>query len=450
MDDKANFFRRFANTAYVAVLAYQERRIPFWPIERIERLQQHRLRSIIQHAYDTVPFYREVMDKSRLRPEDFKTAADLEALPLIDGTWVRENTEQFLSSRYVDRPRLSLQTSSAYTYVQKLIHWNYAAIFRRLICAERDRVVLNRLLEKGWGQVQLFLLPENSVSLKMRRFWDGQILAPRNLAHRYFSQPERPFHEAVAFINTIKPQVVFSYGSYAEEFFWFLAENKPQIALPRVWMYGGDMLSQTRKKLIEETFGCMVYSTYQSVETGKIGFQCEHREGFHLNIDLCSVRLIDKSGQNVKQGQEGEVVISNLYNRAMVLLNYRLGDLGILATKPCSCGRGLPLLEQLKGRVSEIIHLPNGRRIDSETLMLSFKDELDTSLLAQVSQPGPYRVLWRIVPSSSMDREGLARRLLEKSRSIFGDIDVRVEFLEKIPRTSAGKLLRVIPLKAGT
>jgi hypothetical protein len=47
MDDKANFFRRFANTAYVAVLAYQERRIPFWPIERIERLQQYRLRSMI-------------------------------------------------------------------------------------------------------------------------------------------------------------------------------------------------------------------------------------------------------------------------------------------------------------------------------------------------------------------------------------------------------------------
>jgi phenylacetate-CoA ligase len=403
---------------------------------------------MIQHAYNTVPFYREVMDKRRLRPKDFKTAADLEALPLIDGIRVRENTEQFLSSQYEDRFRLSLQTSSAYTYVQKLIHWNYAAILRRLICAERDRVVLNRLLEKGWGQVQLFLLPENSVSLKMRRFWDGQTLAPRNLAHRYFFQPERPFHEAVAFINSIKPQVVFSYGSYAEEFFWFLAENRPQIALPKIWMYGGDMLSQTRKKLIEETFGCMVYSTYQSVETGKIGFQCENREGFHLNIDLCSVRLIDKLGQNVKPGEEGEVVISNLYNRAMVLLNYRLGDLGILTTKPCSCGRGFPLLEQLKGRVSEIIYLPNGRRIDSETLMFSFKDELGPSLLAQISQPGPDQVLWRIVPSLSMDREGLARRLLKKSNSIFGNVEVHVEFFEKIPRTSAGKFLRVIPLKA--
>jgi phenylacetate-CoA ligase len=161
------------------------------------------------------------------------------------------------------------------------------------------------------------------------------------------------------------------------------------------------------------------------------------------------VRLIDKFGQNVKPGEEGEVVISNLYNRAMVLLNYRLGDLGILTTKPCSCGRGFPLLEQLKGRVSEIIYLPNGRRIDSETLMFSFKDELGPSLLAQISQPGPDQVLWRIVPSLSMDREGLARRLLKKSNSIFGNVKVHVEFLEKIPRTSAGKFLRVIPLKTG-
>jgi len=46
------------------------------------------------------------------------------------------------------------------------------------------------------------------------------------------------------------------------------------------------MLSETGRKLIEKNFGCIVYATYQTVETGKIGFQCERREGFHLNIDL--------------------------------------------------------------------------------------------------------------------------------------------------------------------
>ena len=194
----------------------------------------------------------------------------------------------------------------------------------------------------------------------------------------------------------------------------------------------------------------MVYSTYQTVETGKIGFQCERREGFHLNIDLSPIRLIDESGQTVGPGHLGEVVVSNLYNRAMVLLNYRLGDLGVLATKPCPCGRSLPLLEKLEGRVFETIRLPDGRRFITDVLEIDFKDEMRSSLQAQISQLDPTRSCGKLYPPLSADREALDTRLLEKSKSIFGDIEVEVEFVEKIPRTSAGKFLRVIPLKTGT
>jgi phenylacetate-CoA ligase len=274
-------------------------------------------------------------------------------------------------------------------------------------------------------------------------------LTNRRIARRSFFSPERHFDEVVSQMNTVKPQVVFSYGSYAEEFFRFLADRQQQIALPKVWMYGGDMLSETLRGWMEKNFGCIVYSTYQTVETGKIGFQCERREGFHLNIDLCPVRLIDESGQTVEPGRQGEVVVSNLYNRAMVLLNYRLGDLGMMATKPCACGRTMPLLEKLGGRVFETIRLPDGRQFITDVLEVDFKDEMKSSLQAQINQVDPHRLLWRIVPCLSTDREALSHRLLEKSKSIFGDIEVGVEFVEKIHRTSAGKFLRVIPLKTG-
>jgi phenylacetate-CoA ligase len=449
MDDKANFFRRFANTAYVAVLAYRERRIPFWPIERIERLQQYRLRSMIQHAYDTVPFYRQVMEERHWRPGDFKNVTELSALPLLDDSLVWSNLDQFMSSPYRHRPMLNVHTSGTYSKIQKPIYWDRLNVLRRLAYNERDRAVLNNLLGQGWGQNQFFLLPEVSVSRIMRKFWDSQILTHRSLAQRSFFSTERPFDEVVSQMNTVKPQVVFSYGSYAEEFFRFLAENRPQISLPRVWMYGGDTLSETGRELIEKNFGCMVYSTYQTVETGKIGFQCERREGFHLNIDLCPIRLIDESGQTVEPGRQGEVVVSNLYNRAMVLLNYRLGDLGVLAMKPCPCGRNLPLLEKLRGRVYEIIRLPDGRRFIADVLEIEFKKELESSLQAQVIQLGSHQVLWRVVPSACVDREALCRKMLEKSKSIFGDMEVKVEFVEKIPRTPAGKFSRILPFKPG-
>lgn len=449
MDDKANFVRRFTNTAYVAVLAYRERRIPFWPFERIERLQQHRLRSIIKHAYDTVPFYRQVMEEHHWRPQDFKKVSDLSTLPLLDDSFVWSNLEQFMSSSYRHRPMLNVHTSGTYSKIQKPIYWDHLNALRRLAYNERDRAVLNRLLKQDWGQNQLFLIPEASVTRTMRKFWDSQIVTHRSLAHRSFFSPERPFDEVISQMNSIKPQVVFSYGSYAEEFFRFLKDRGDQIALPRVWMYGGDMLSETGREFIEKNFGCMVYSTYQTVETGKIGFQCEHRKGFHLNIDLCPIRLIDETGRTVEPGHLGEVVVSNLYNRAMVLLNYRLGDLGVLATKSCPCGRSLPLLEKLGGRVFETIRLPDGRQFIATVLEIEFKRELESSLQAQVSQLGPYRVLWRVVPTAWADREALCRRVLEKSKSIFGDIDVKLEFVEKIPHTPSGKFSRIIPLGAG-
>jgi phenylacetate-coenzyme A ligase PaaK-like adenylate-forming protein len=449
MDDRASLARRFVNTAYVGVLASLERRIPFWPIERLGHLQQHRLRSIIQHAYDTVPFYRQVMEERHWRPRDFKSFTDLSALPLLDDSFVWSNLKQFMSSQYMHRPVLTFHTSGTYSKLQKPIYWDPLNALRRLAYNERDRAVLSRLLGQGWGQNQLFLLPEVSVSRIMRNFWDRQILTHHGIARRSFFSPERPFEEVVSQMNTVKPQVVFSYGSYAEEFFRFLADRRHPMALPKVWMYGGDMLSAAGREFIEKNFDCIVYATYQTVESGKIGFQCERCEGFHLNMDLAPIRLIDESGQTVKPGRPGEVVVSNLYNRAMVLLNYRLGDQGVLATQPCPCGRNLPLLEKLGGRVYETIRLPDGRRFITDVLEIDFKEELKSSLHAQINQVESERLLWKIVPSLSTDREVLRQRLLKKSKSIFGDIEVEVEFVEKIPRTSAGKFLRVIPLKTG-
>jgi len=151
MDDRTRLPRRLVNTAYIAVLAYLERRIPFWPMERLKHLQQHRLRSIIQHAYDTVPFYRQVMEERHLRPEDFKSFADLSVLPLLDDSFVWSNLKQFMSSQYRHRPVLTFHTSGTYSKIQKPIYWDRLNALRRLAYNERDRAVLNKTPWTGLG-----------------------------------------------------------------------------------------------------------------------------------------------------------------------------------------------------------------------------------------------------------------------------------------------------------
>ncbi|HWP47158.1 MAG TPA: hypothetical protein VNM22_08365 [Candidatus Limnocylindrales bacterium] len=445
-----SWMKRFLNSGYVGTLSCIERRLPFWPVEWIERLQCHRIHSIIRHAYRTVPFYRRAMDERGLRPEDFQTVDDLTQLPLIDSFILRNNLDRFTSTCYDEGSRQVWYSSGSQSRAQRTIYWDNASILRELAYAERDRGILNHLIGQSYGQRQLYIFPPTSLTLKIRAFWSSQTLAPRGLAHRQFISIEEPFEAVVEKINTFRPQVVFSYGSYADQFFRFLSDRQWRIALPRVWMYGGDLLSPGGRDLIEKTFGCLVYSAYLSAEAGRIGFQCEYRQGFHLNIDLCAVRLVDEKGRTVPPGEPGEVVISNLRNLGMVLLNYRQGDQGILAQKPCPCGRSLPLLEQLSGRCTDVIRLPNGRELSFLMLEALFKHELKSTLQSRVIQPAPGQIQWQIVPFSSTDRKALQNQLLERARSVLGtDTQVTVEFVEHIPLTPQGKFLRVMAYPEG-
>src|SRR5687768_3860195 len=96
-DEGKSTLERALTTAREAALSAVESRVPFWPAACIEWMQRRRLRSIVRHAYDSVPFYRRAMDERGLLPRDFRTVEDLERLPLIDSLTVRLHADQFIS-----------------------------------------------------------------------------------------------------------------------------------------------------------------------------------------------------------------------------------------------------------------------------------------------------------------------------------------------------------------
>jgi phenylacetate-CoA ligase len=438
--------RRVLDTAAIGLRAGVERTVPFWPRPWIEAMQRRRLRAIVRHAYDTVPFYRVAMDERGLRPADFRTVADLERLPIIDGEMLRRDVTRFCSTAYDDRTREIRYSTGSISGVEKVLYWDKPTLLAKLAHAERDRAVLNRLVGKPWGQRQLYILPESSASLKLRRLWDGRLVVPRALAERRTIESHLPFDAVADEIDAFRPDVIYSYGAYADVFIRTLVDRRRTIARPRVWMYGGDMLSAGGRRLIEERLGCRVYSTYQANEAGRIGFQCERCEGFHLNVDLCAVRLVDEAGQPVAPGETGEVVISNLHNRAMVLLNYRLEDRGAFDPAPCPCGRSLPLLRSLDGRVTDVVQRPDGQPMSGYVI----EGYLDTPLQALATQlvgRGPGRIEYLIVPMTGVDREAFREQLIAEVRGLMGpEMGVTVTFVEELPTTRHGKRLKVRPL----
>lgn len=443
-----NLIGRSINSARLAVRIRRERKVPYQTPERIERLQRRRVSAIARHAFRSVPFYAEAMRALGLHPEELRRAEDLARLPLLDGVTVRRDVERFTSRAVAER--LAMRSSgSGLTHVRSVVWWDASSQLAKLAIAERDRAVVVRMLGRSWGLSHLYVLPEASVSLDLRDWWDARILVPRGLAERNVIPAERPFAEVADRIDEVRPDVVYSYGSFADRFFRHLSGSGRELAGPRVWVYGGDTLPPDGRALIERGFGVPVLSTYQTVETGRLGFECEARTGFHLNVDLCAVRIVDDGGRDVGPGTPGEVVVSNLFNRATVLLNYRLGDRAVLATGSCPCGRGLPRLESLEGRVSEVVRLADGREVSSMILRNLVKDELGFALQCQVVQPQPGRVVWRVVPLPGQGTDEARRGLLDRTRQLVGP-DVGVEFVDEIAVTAGGKHLAVAPVDAGS
>lgn len=456
--------RRAWNSGRAALLIARERGLPRWPPERIEQVQRRRLRSIVDFAHRTVPFYREAFAERGLKPADIRSAADLERLPLIDGRLVRERPEAFASSAFDDRSRETLFTSGTDSGVRRTIHWDDEHIVHTLATAERERAVLVRLTGETRGltalrelvarggpagaassHARVSIFPGDSSSRVMRVLWSERMLLPARAGHHHFLRPDTPFETIVERMNAIRPRLVFSFGSYAEGFFRELAHTGAEVHLPRVWAYTSDHMADDARRLAEERYGCAVYSIYSSIEAHRLALQCELRRGFHLNVDRVAVRVVRDDGRTAQPGEPGDIVISNLVNRATVLLNYGLGDRGVMAPGACPCGRTLPLLERFDGRRSETFAAADGRRVSSLELEGMLRSELREALRAQFVQRRPDELLVRVVPLTRLDEASVGAAIAARLAPLLGaSTRISCEVVDQIPAAAGGKFRRAL------
>jgi phenylacetate-CoA ligase len=460
------FTKRVTDTASLQARALVERTVPFWPMDQIQRLQRARLRSIVRHAHSTVPFYREAMEARGLHPGDFRRVEDLQKLPLIDGTFVQENLDRFLSRALGESDRAEHHTSGSESGVRRTIYWDVQSAMGALAYLERVQPAIERLggdrpaskalrLALGEARAQslrlrvrresrILLISPGDDPDRSRVRLSARTLMPARAPHVHHVSSRLPLDTIVERLDAVRPRTVSSFGSVAEQLFRHLAESGARPALPAVWTYTGDGVSRGGRELAER-FGCPLLSSYNATEMGRIGFQCERLGGHHMNVDLAPVHLIDPAGRPVSAGEPGEIVASSLRNRAMVLLNYRLGDRAVVGESSCDCGRTLPILERLEGRTSSVMQLGDGRELSALTLESMFRRELEPTLKVQLEERAPGDLHWRVVPFSGVDHDELRGTLTEHARRVLGpETRLTIEFVDDIRATEGGKLRRAV------
>jgi phenylacetate-CoA ligase len=281
--------------------------------------------------------------------------------------------------------------------------------------------------------------------LQLEGLFLGRRLLPPRQHLSMLDAPERN----IPLINAFRPGVIHSYGSYLEALFARLHATGEPFHRPAAVGFGGDGLSDQARRMIGEEFGIPAFSLYSSVEAPSIAFECGEHRGLHVNEDVYPLRVVDASGRGLPPGEEGEVVVSNLVNRAMVLLNYNLGDLAALLPGPCPCGRVLPLMSFPSGRADDWLERASGERVHPSAVYPLFREEAAV-LQFQVAQSGPSGFDVSLVTAASFRRAEAEARLRAGFIRVFGNaVRLRFSYVASVPRTAAGKVRAVVSRKAG-
>lgn len=403
--------------------------------------QDEQLQRIVRHAYDTVPYYRRLFDSNRLKPDDIRGQQDLVKLPVLTRKDIQENFED-LWSRAFSRRQLTVGHTSGTTgtplevcYDASVIHMTYALMDRQYRWADArlwrrgDRIAVLR------GNV-VVPVERRSPPFWRHNYYHNQLL----LSSFHLSQGNLP-----AYLRTLErfaPAVIDGYPSTVYLMARYLLSIGRTFPVKAV-ITGSETLYDFQRVAIERAFACRIFDYFAAAERVVFSTECDRHEGHHVSAEYGITEILDDDHRPLSAGREGLLVGTSLHNYGMPLLRYLTNDVGAFRTRSCSCGRFLPLMDDVTTKAEDILALRDGRMISPSVLTHPFKP-MHGIEQSQIVQEDYDRITIRIVPN---DRFGPAdsQHLIREFKARLGeDMQIRIETLASLPRTRSGKFKWVI------
>lgn len=401
------------------------------PLAQLRATQAARLRAIGLYAATHSPYYREAFQASGVDPGNL-TLESLKKLPLLTKTALRERTADLLSDEF-RREDLVVHKTGGSTGQSTTVY-----------------------LDKRWQQVR------NGDALRSNH-WAGWY--PGTKVAAIWGNPPTPstwksklraaLHDRMMYLDTMyihdaslnqfvaewrreRPQIVYGHSHsifiLAE---WLLQQGIGDLR-PRGIVSTSMMLLPQERAVIEQAFACKVTNRYGCEEVGLIAAECEQHSGLHLNIEHLVIEVLRENGSPAAAGEEGVIVVTDLLNRGMPMLRYRVEDVGVLADRKCACGRELPLLDKIIGRIADYLRKPDGSRVAGVSLVERTLTKIAGLAQMQLVQKSLERIEVRIVPAPSYSPRDEAE-LLAELREVFGTSVIDIVKLERIPQERSGK-----------
>lgn len=381
--------------------------------ERLRAIQWSRLQTIIRHAESRSPYYREAFRRAGFSSADLRTWDDLKRVPptprhalqrpeaMVADGFKPTRLHRSHTSGSTGMPTTTFFDDRAWTIARRVLK-----LRARLACGLRpaDRVaVFQEDVPEGFEVRGLGRLASVSI-------------------HR---RPSEILDELVRFA----PTALYGAPSHLDQ----VGQIGVRLPSVRLVFTSAEMLDESTRLRLTDAFGTRPLDVYGCTEVKEVAWQCRESDAYHINAEWLIVEVSDGSAGV----PEGAALLTSLYNRAMPLLRYQVGDTGRAVDGACPCGRGLPLMFPVLGRNVDYFRLPGGDVVSPYTLTCAV-EAIRGMRQYQIVQRSVNAVSFLVVPGASFS-EGTPHAIRGALASHLPGVSVGVEVVEAIPREASGK-----------
>lgn len=401
--------------------------------EELQRRQIHSLRRTLEYAGRHCQLYRERFASARFDPSTAVLPDAMADLPILTKDDIRQYTPELMSSEYQPSELIEARTGGS-TGVALQVYFDSACQAQRNASAMRSDGWAGWRpgypVGTLWGNAPVFdtVRPWLRNALYDRAtFLDTMNMTPATMS-AFFRHSERQRHLVL-------------YG-HAHSLYLYAAFLRDQGLVPRApagIISTSMMLLQPERQVIEEVFRAPVTNRYGCEEVGLIASECECHDGLHLNTDHVFVEFLDEDGLPVGEGEEGLLAVTDLTNRGMPLIRYMLGDLGVRSSRVCACGRGLPLMERVTGRVADFLIRPDGSRVAGISMIERTLTLVPGVRQMQVIQDSVRTFHLNIVPDGAFSGASEQQLRAEFQETFGPGCTVTIALVSDVPRLPSGK-----------
>lgn len=379
--------------------------------------------------------------EARIDPGQIRTAADLNKVPVVNKQELKENIGDVIPLEY-DRSRLLMQRTSGSTGQPLHVYLTGAENEYRKAKHLRAQMALG---QKPWDKWAVVTSPlhfaETSILQRQLRLFGTFPIS-------VFDDIETQISK----LESIRPDVIDGYSNSILLLAKELKKRTLQVVKPKFLVSGAELIDLPSRRFVEDVFGVPFYDQYACVEVERMSWQCRQKDDYHIDADSIVLQFLDKNGDEVAAGEQGEVVCTSLFNHAMPIIRYALGDIGVPSEKTeCECGRYFPMMKVIEGRKTSLLVFPSGRVFAPFAFMLAiwtFKgyDSID---MFRVIQRRKDLIVFRLkIKDSTVDHRLIEKELVAHVRNVLSitedEVKFEVEFVEDIPLDKNGKFRIVI------